>query len=113
MHENLAIVSSLGDPYGPNIKAFNPKSTEPEGLLVYSIISKNRSNTESSGDFTGFGFTIETVNIPQHSKDKSGSRTNYGILIGAPFDSSTKQYNPNHGRVYIKGLEKMSFLDIP
>ncbi|CAH8477276.1 Integrin, alpha [Schistosoma haematobium] len=106
MHENLAIVSSLGDSYGPNIKAFNPKSTEAEGLLVYSIINKNRSNTESSGDFTGFGFTIETVNIPQRSKDKSVSRTNYGILIGAPFDSSTKQYNPNHGRVYIVCPEK-------
>ncbi|CAH8471196.1 unnamed protein product [Schistosoma guineensis] len=106
MHENLAIVSSLGDSYGPNIKAFNPKSTEPEGLLVYSIINKKRSNTESSGDFTGFGFTMETVNIPQRSKDKSVSRTNYGILIGAPFDSSTKQYNPNHGRVYIVCPEK-------
>ncbi|CAI2723975.1 unnamed protein product [Schistosoma spindalis] len=106
MHENLAIVSSLSNSYGPNIKAFNPKSTEPEGLLVYSIINENRSNAESSGDFTGFGFTVETVNIPQHSKDKSVSRTNYGILIGAPFESSTKQYNPNHGRVYIVCPEK-------
>lgn len=106
MHENLAIVSSLGNYYEPNIKAFNSKSTEPEGLLAYSITNKNRSNAEPSSDFTGFGFTVETVNIPQHSKGKSVSRTTYGILIGAPFESSTKQYNPNHGRVYIVCPEK-------
>ncbi|CAH8292842.1 unnamed protein product, partial [Schistosoma turkestanicum] len=106
MHEKLAIVSSLGDSYKPDIKAFNPKSTEPEGWLVYSIINSDRNNSESSGDFTGFGFSMETVNIPQHSKGKGASRTNYGILIGAPFETSSKLQIPNHGRVYIVCPEK-------
>ncbi|TNN09711.1 Integrin isoform 2 [Schistosoma japonicum] len=106
MHENLAIVSSIGSAYEPNVTAFKPKATESKEWLVYSIASENQMNSDTSSDFTGFGFSIETVNIPKHSKGNGVPRTNYGILIGAPFDSSIKGNNPNHGKVYIVCPEK-------
>nr|CAH8832973.1 unnamed protein product [Trichobilharzia regenti] len=106
MHENLAIISSLSQLNDPSIKAFRPKSTESDDRLVYSVMNEETTETESKGDFTGFGFSMETVNIPKYSKANSIQRTDYGIIIGAPFDSSVKRFGVNHGRVYIACPEK-------
>ncbi|VDQ12108.1 unnamed protein product [Trichobilharzia regenti] len=53
-----------------------------------------------------YTYEIETVNIPKYSKANSIQRTDYGIIIGAPFDSSVKRFGVNHGRVYIACPEK-------